>query len=144
VSKTLVLKPRLSEQTYSLAQANRVYVFNVPKDANKHTVARAVAAQFEVKVASVNVANVQGKGKRTVSLTGRRRSNKDGSQVDIRKAYVKLAEGFTIPVFAAIEEADAKEQAAQEKVDKAAAKQAEKESKPARRGLGLLKKKEDE
>ena len=123
MSKNLALLPRLSEQTYAQAQTGRVYVFEIPKNANKHTVARAVAAQFEVTVQSVNVTNVKGKVKRTTSITGRRRSNADGVRSDIKKAYVKLAEGFSLPVFAAIEEAEAEQQATQAKVDKAAAKQ---------------------
>lgn len=143
MSKSLVLKPRLSEQTYAQAQTARVYIFDVPSGANKHTVARAVAAQFEVKVVSVNIANVKGKTKRTISLTGRRRGNASGQRSDVKKAYVKLAEGFTLPVFAAVEEAEAQEQATQAKVDKELAKQTEKESKEVakpRRGLRLLKK----
>ena len=143
MSKTLVLKPRLSEQTYALASAQRVYVFDVPKDANKHEVARAVAAQFDVTVEAVNVTTLNGKVKRTISLTGRRRSNRNGVRSDIKKAYVRLAKGFSLPVFAALEETEQQEQALQEKIDKSAAKQNEKdakESKPARRGLHLLKK----
>ena len=58
--KDLFLKPRLSEQTYALAQKERVYVFDVPKEANKHTIARAVAAQFDVKVETVNMTTVKG------------------------------------------------------------------------------------
>src|SRR5947208_612381 len=97
MSKSLVLKPRLSEQTYAQAQASRVYVFNVSRGANKLVVARAVAAQFEVKIESVNVANLKGKTKRTISMTGRRRGNATGRRSDIKKAYVKLAEGFSLP-----------------------------------------------
>ena len=64
-----------------------------------------------------------------------------------KKAYVRLAEGFSLPIFASIDEANEKEQAAQEKIDKLAAKQAVKEAKkPAadvkqnRRGLHLFNK----
>src|SRR5690242_16068457 len=102
MSKHIALLPRLSEQTYALAQSGRVYVFEIPKDANKHTIARAVAAQFEVKVETVNIANIQGKVKRVTSATGRRRSNREGVRNDVKKAYVKLAEGFSLPVFAAV------------------------------------------
>src|SRR5215471_16171899 len=120
MSKLITLKPRLSEQTYAQAQG-RVYVFNVPADANKHSIARAVASQFEVTVESVNITNVKGKVKRTISLTGRRRGNSDGVRSGNKKAYVKLAEGFSLPVFAAVEEAEEKEQATQEQIDKAMA-----------------------
>jgi large subunit ribosomal protein L23 len=146
MSKTIFLKPRLSEQTYALAQKGRVYVFEVPKTATKITLAKAVSEQFEVTVEAVNITHIKGKAKRTISITGKRRSNHDGSRKDIKKAYVKLAEGFSLPVFAAVEEADEKEQATQKQIDKAAAKQTEKavkEKKPARRRLGILGKKED-
>lgn len=130
--KDLILKPRLSEQTYALSQS-RVYVFNVPKAANKHVVARAVAAQFDVKVESVNIANISGKAKRTISLTGRRRGLTDGVRSDIKKAYVKLAEGNSLPIFAAIEESEEKEQKTQEQVEKAMAKQQKVEAKQSTR-----------
>lgn len=145
-SKTVILKPRLSEQSYALAQAGRVYVFDVPKTLNKHSIARAVEAQFEVTVTSVNVAHVKGKVKRTISLTGRRRSNAQGTRSDTKKAYVTLAKGMSLPIFAAVEQAEAEEQATQEKIDKAVAKAEQKEAakaKPGRRGLRLLKREED-
>src|SRR5258706_16323845 len=98
MSKTLFLRPRLSEQSYAQAQQSRVYVFDVPKSANKHTVARAVVAQFDVVVTGVNVANIKGKAKRTTSITGRRRALNDGTRSDIKKAYVTLAEGHSLPI----------------------------------------------
>ncbi len=64
-NKAIALRPRLSEKTYGLSES-RVYVVDVPKDVNKHTVARAVEAQFEVKVAKVNIINMKGKSKRVV------------------------------------------------------------------------------
>lgn len=140
MSKTITLKPRLNEKTYVLAE-KRVYVFDVDGSVNKHSIARAVEAQFEVKVTAVNTANIGGKAKRIVSISGKRMKNADGKRNDIKKAYVTLAEGHSLPFFSAIEEAEQKEEAVQEKVDKAAAKQAAKETKP-RRGL-LRKKAED-
>lgn len=142
MSKSIILKPRLNEKTYGLSTA-RVYVFDVEKGANKHTIARAVEAQFDVKVVKVNTLNVKGKAKRVISLTGKRMKNAEGSRTDTHKAYVTLAEGHSLPFFEAIEEATEQEQKVQEKVDKAAAKQAEKDAKPARRVLGRKKKEED-
>lgn len=142
MSKTIVLKPRLFEKSYALSAA-RVYVFDVDKSVNKHTIARAVEAQYEVKVSEVNTANIRGKAKRTVSLTGKRSKSSEGSRNDFKKAYVTLKEGFSLPLFDSIEEADAKEVATQAKIDKAVAKQAEKEAKPAKRGLHLRAKKDD-
>lgn len=141
MSKTITLRPRLSEKTYSLSE-QRVYVVAVPSDINKHTVARAIEAQFEVKVAKVNILNAQGKRKRVVSITGKRMKNTTGKRSDMKKAYVTLVKGHSLPFFAAIEEEEAKEKATQEKIDKAAEKQAKKAT-PRRRGLRRKKAEED-
>jgi large subunit ribosomal protein L23 len=126
--KQLALKPRLSEKSYAQSQ-DRTYVFVVPGDANKHSVARAVEEQFEVKVTTVNILNLKGKAKRSVTQKGRRVAQ--GTTSDVKKAYVTLAEGNSLPIFAAEEESEAKQEKVQTQVDKAAAKQAEKEAKEA-------------
>ena len=64
--------------------------------------ARAVASQFDVTVTDVNIANVKGKAKRTISAKGRRVSK--GRQNDVKKAYVTLKVGDKLSIFAAIEE----------------------------------------
>ena len=128
MSKEITLKPRLSEKSYAQSQ-NSVFVFAVPADANKHSVARAIEVQFDVKVATVNILNLKGKAKRTVSAKGRRQLG--GTTSDTKKAYVTLREGFNLPIFAAEEEAQAKQEKVQTQVDKAAAKVAEKEVKDA-------------
>jgi large subunit ribosomal protein L23 len=142
MSKTITLRPRLSEKTYELSE-QRVYVVAVPADVNKHSVARAIEAQFEVKVAKVNILNVQGKRKRIISITGKRMKNTSGKRSDMKKAYVTLAEGHSLPFFAAIEEEEAKEKSTQEKMDKAIEKQAKKAA-PRRRGLRRKKVEEDQ
>jgi large subunit ribosomal protein L23 len=130
MSKTIILRPRLNEKTYGLADS-RVYVFDVGREVNKHLIARAVEDQFEVKVSAVNTTNIGGKPKRIISVSGQRLKNAEGRRSDIKKAYVTLAEGHSLPFFNAIEEEEQKEQAVQEKVDKAAAKEAEKAEKAA-------------
>lgn len=120
MSKTTALKPRLSEKSYGLSQTNNTYVFEVESGANKHTVARAVAEQFEVEVTNVNITNVKGKNKRVITKGGRRVSR--GDRPDVRKAYVTLAEGNHLPIFAAEEEAAAKAAEEAAKADKKAAK----------------------
>lgn len=132
MSKSVVLKPRLNEKTYGLA-ASRVYVFDVDRSVNKHSIARAVEDQFDVQVAEVNTTNIRGKAKRTMNLSGRRLKNADGSRNDFKKAYVTLAEGNALPFFDAIEEEERQEQAAQEQFDKAAPKQAEKDEKASKK-----------
>lgn len=111
MDKQMILKPRLSEKTYGLSLTRNIYTFEVPGDATKHTVARAVAAQFNVTVEEVNVINVKGKAKRTVRKGGR---PTNGKRSDIKKAYVTLKEGDKLPVFDAVE--------ADEKADTKAAK----------------------
>jgi large subunit ribosomal protein L23 len=128
MSKSIALKPRLNEKTYGLA-SSRVYVFDVDRSVNRHGIARAVESQFDVKVMKVNTANIPGKSKRVISLSGKRVKGSDGSRNDFKKAYVTLAKGHGLPFFDAIEEEEQQEQVAQEKFDKAAAKQAEKDAK---------------
>ena len=139
--KTISLVPTMSEKAYALSQSNRTYIFTVPVGTNKHSIARAVAVQFDVIVTNVNVTNVAGKAKRTVYKGGRR---VNGREADSRKAYVTLAEGNSLPIFAAIEESEAKEEATQAKVDKAIAKAADKEDKASKPRLGLRRKKEED
>lgn len=117
--KTVVLKPILSEKAYGLSQLRNQYVFAVPSDANKHTIARAVSAQYEVTVTEVNVANVAGKAKRTISKKGRVAA---GRQSDTRKAYVTLKAGDSLPIFAALEEEAAEAEKAAADSDKQSAK----------------------
>jgi large subunit ribosomal protein L23 len=122
MDKTIVLKPRVSEKAYALS-ASQVYVFDVPADANKHVVARAVAAQFNVVVANVNIANIKGKAKRTIRKGGR---VSQGRQNDIKKAYVTLQEGSSIPLFAGDEATEVKTEPGDKK---GKAKKADKETK---------------
>lgn len=124
----IVLRPRMSEKAYGVSQLRNTYVFDVDGDANKHTVARAVSEQYSVGVTDVRVVNVKGKVKRTIRKGGRPTM---GRQSDTKKAYVTLKSGDTLPIFAAIEEAEAKEAKVTEKIEKAAAKVEKKESKKA-------------
>ena len=96
MNKLTVLRPRLSEKTYMLGTTKRVYVFDVPTDANKHTIADAVATQFEVTVTNVNMVNLKGKAKRLVRKNGRAIQ---GRRSDTKKAYVTLMEGHKLPFF---------------------------------------------
>lgn len=97
MSKTLLLKPRLSEKAYALSEQGNTYVFDVPTSANRHMVADAVAAQYSVSVISVKVATTAGKPVRTQTKRGRAIS---GGRTAVRKAYVTLASGDKLPIFA--------------------------------------------
>jgi large subunit ribosomal protein L23 len=112
MSKTMILRPRVSEKAYGLSQVRNTYVFEVPKDANKLTVALAVAAQFKVTVEDVNITNLKGKAKRTVRKGGKAVAGRD---VDVKKAYVTLRAGDGIAIFASEEEQNDKKSAKKEK-----------------------------
>lgn len=99
---TMVLRPKVSEKAYGLSQLRSTYAFIVPKDANKLTVAKAVAAQFKVTVVNVAIVNVKGKAKRTVRRGGRAVAGRDAA---VKKAYVTLKDGDSIAIFASEDEA---------------------------------------
>lgn len=105
MDKQMTLRPRVSEKSYGLSETQNVYVFEVPANANRLTVARAVTAQFEVSVMNVNIANLKGKSKRTIRKGGRPVA---GRQNDVKKAYVTLKEGDQIAVFKSAEEKETK------------------------------------
>ncbi len=116
--KTMTLKPRMSEKAYASSKTN-TYVFQVPTDANKMTVADAVAAQFDVTVEDVRIAIVKGKVKQAYKKRGGRTL---GQRADVKKAFVRIKAGDKINIFGEIEEAE-----------KQAAKDAEKSAKKAKK-----------
>jgi len=128
----IVLKPRVSEKAYgqSAKEGANVYVFDVDGANNKHTVARAIEAQYNVSVTKVNIVNLKGKAKRTVRKGGRPVA---GRTSDVKKAYVTLKAGQSLPIFAAVEEAAEKEAKTNEQFAKAAEKAAAKEAKQAKK-----------
>lgn len=119
------MKPRLSEKAFAMSQATNTFVFDVPKDINKLEVIAAVTKQFDVKVVSVRFVNRPGKAKRVMNLTGKRSSNRSGTQSDLRKAYVTLAKDSHLPFFQAEETEVAN---AAKEVEKAKAKKTDKKS----------------
>lgn len=123
MSMQLALKPRMSEKTYGLSKLQNTYVFDVPKSANKMEVAAAVQDQFKVKVIDVNIIIVKGKVKQSYRKRSRPVS---GKRADVKKAYVRVAEGDKIPVFDAIDEATEQQEKTQEQVAKVAEKKAKK------------------
>jgi large subunit ribosomal protein L23 len=82
--RDIILSPVISEKSYALIEDN-VYTFIVHPDSNKTQIKIAVEQIFNVKVASVNTANRQGKRKRTRTGFGKRKGTK--------RAIVTLAPG---------------------------------------------------
>jgi large subunit ribosomal protein L23 len=115
MDKFMTLKPRVSEKTYMLSETRRTYVVVVPGDANKDTVAKAMAAQFGVTVEGVNIIVAKGKPKRTMRKGGR---PTQGRRSDFKKAYVTLKEGDKLPFFADGEEEVKEDKKADSKKDK--------------------------
>jgi len=96
--KSIAVKPRLSEKTYALSEERNTYVFEVPIGTNKHTVKAAVTSQFGVSVTNVRIASIPGKNKRVYRKRGR--SVHTSVRSGLRKAFVTLADGDKLPIFA--------------------------------------------
>lgn len=69
----IIVKPIITERSMA-GVADKKYVFEVARDANKIEVRAAIEKIFGVKVLSVNTMNVQGKEKRMGVHVGRRPS----------------------------------------------------------------------
>ena len=98
---SMVITPRVSEKAYGQAGELNTYVFVVPLSANKIEVKKAVESEYSVNVLKVNIARIDGKLKKSYTKRGK---TVKGNRSDIKKAYVTVKEGQTIPVFAAQEE----------------------------------------
>jgi len=96
-----VLVPRMSEKAFKLSQDRNTYVFNVPIDMNRTQVAEFIAKEYSVEVHSVKISVAKGKAVRFVRKGGRVNT---GFRADVKKAYVRLALGNSLPIFAAVEE----------------------------------------
>lgn len=79
----IIKRPIVTEQSMENV-ADKVYVFEVDKAANKIDIRRAIEEIFNVKVSKVNTMNVLGKEKRMGVHVGRRPNWK--------KAVVRLTE----------------------------------------------------
>ena len=84
----VLLAPQISEKATFIADKNEQVVFRVAPSATKVEVKAAVEMLFKVSVASVQIANVKGKQKRS----GRHM----GSRKNWKKAYVCLKPGQEI------------------------------------------------
>jgi len=84
----VLLAPVISEKATFVAEKNEQVVFLVMPDATKLEVKAAVELLFKVEVESVQVANRQGKQKRSGRFNGRRNHT--------RRAFVSLKPGQEI------------------------------------------------
>ena len=88
--RDIIIAPVVSEKSYGLMEQN-VYTFFVNREANKTQITIAIEQIFDVKVASVNTINREGKRKRT-------RTGGYGQRKATKRAIVTLREG-TIDIF---------------------------------------------
>jgi large subunit ribosomal protein L23 len=84
----VLLAPVISEKATFVAEKNEQVVFLVMPDATKPEIKAAVELLFKVQVESVQVANREGKEKRSGKFTGRRNHT--------RRAFVSLKPGQEI------------------------------------------------
>jgi large subunit ribosomal protein L23 len=84
----VLLAPVISEKATFVAEKNEQVVFLVTSDATKPEIRAAVEMLFKVEVESVQVANRQGKQKRSGRFNGRRNHT--------RRAFVCLKPGQEI------------------------------------------------
>ena len=90
--RDVIIRPIVSEKSYTLIDQDK-YTFEVHSDSNKIEIKLAIEKIFDVKVASVNTLNRQGKSRRTRFGMGRRK--------DTKRAIVTLSQG-SIDIFTAV------------------------------------------
>jgi large subunit ribosomal protein L23 len=87
----ILRRPRITEKGTRMAASHPVVVFEVPVQANKVEIKKAVQSVFNVEVSSVRTLVVRGKTKRRGKFIGKRSNWK--------KAIVTLAAGQEIDFF---------------------------------------------
>lgn len=88
----VIIRPIVSEKSYSLIDNTGKYTFEVAPGANKTEIKLAIEQVFGVKVDRVNTLNRKGKTRRTRFGIGKRK--------DVKRAIVTLKSG-TIDIFTA-------------------------------------------
>lgn len=91
-SEIIKLIPIISEKARALANAQNTYVFKVfPSNVNKVQIKQFIEDRFKVKVLKIRTINYQKRRRgRTRIINIRPR---------FKKAYVKLAPNYSIPIF---------------------------------------------
>ena len=88
----VIRRPLITEKALTTRETENSLVFEVAANATKIEVKQAVEHLFNVKVAAVRTANVEGKE--------RHRGRFTGYLPDWKKAYVRLKAGEKVPDFA--------------------------------------------
>ena len=85
----VIISPVITEKSSAASESNQV-VFKVRREATKPEIKAAIEQLFKVKVVSVNTLTRKGKTKNFRGVKG--------TQQDVKKAIVRLAEGDKIDV----------------------------------------------
>ncbi|MBQ3294931.1 MAG: 50S ribosomal protein L23 [Erysipelotrichaceae bacterium] len=91
-ARDIIVRPLVTEKTIKAQESDNTVVFEVAKGTNKIQIRQAVEEIFNVKVASVNLVNQKPKTKRMGRYVGKTNH--------LRKAYVKLKDGYKIDILA--------------------------------------------
>lgn len=94
----VLVKPILTEKANSQQEKLRRYAFKVNYKANKLEIKKAVEAFYGVSIVDVNTVVVPGKNKTKFTKAGFIK----GVKPSYKKAYVTVAEGETIDLYANI------------------------------------------
>ena len=90
-ARDIIVRPLVTEKTMAQENQNTV-VFEVAKGTNKIQIKQAIEEIFNVKVDSVNVVNQKPKTKRMGRYVGKTNH--------LKKAYIKLKDGYKIEILA--------------------------------------------
>ena len=94
----VLVKPIVTEKSNKLTDKGRTYSFRVARKANKLEIKKAVEEFYGVNVTDVNTVVVPGKAKSRFTKAG----FISGVKPAYKKAYVTVAEGDTIDLYANI------------------------------------------
>lgn len=94
----VLVKPIVTEKSNKLTDQRRTYAFKVARKANKLEVKQAIEEFYGVTVVDVNTVVVPGKSKSRFTKAG----FISGRKPAYKKAYVTVAEGETIDLYANI------------------------------------------
>ena len=90
-ARDIIIRPIVTEKSLKNQEEDNKVAFEVAKGANKTAVKLAVEEIFNVKVEKVNIVNTPDKQKRVGRYVG--------TVGGIRKAVVKLADGYSINLY---------------------------------------------
>jgi large subunit ribosomal protein L23 len=94
----ILIKPIVTEKSNKLTDQRRTYAFRVNRKANKLEIKKAIEDFYGITVVDVNTVVVPGKSKSKFTKGG----FISGRKPAYKKAYISVAEGETIDLYANI------------------------------------------